>query len=64
MFVYNNNNNNHKVHKTDGCSNGKVSIKKPVKVKTSSSRKKSKQGKSLSKANTQFLKTLGFMIRK
>lgn len=64
MFIYNNNNNNHQKLKTDKHIDRKASIKKSVKVRTSSKRKTNKRGKSLHKANTQFLKTLGFVVRK
>lgn len=62
MFVYNN---NHQINKTVAHSDRKVSTKRSAKVKTSSSKRKlKKQGKSLHKANTKFLKALGFMVRK
>lgn len=65
MFVYSNNSNNHQNHKTIAQINQKVSTRRAVKVKASSKKRKSrKHGKSLSKVNTQFLKALGFMVRK
>lgn len=54
MFVYNNSGDHH---------NQKVSIKQSTKAKTAR-RKSRKQGKSLKKANTKFLKALGFLVRK
>lgn len=63
MFVYKNNSNQN--HKKTTHTPGKVSTKRSAKVKTTSSKRKShKQGKSLHKKNAQFLKALGFLVRK
>lgn len=65
MFVYNNSNNNHQTHKKATHTDREVSKKRSAKVKLSSpKRRKHKQGKSLHKVNTQFLKSLGFIVRK
>lgn len=64
MFVYNNN--HHQSHKTSAKSHRRDSSNRTAKGKTSTPKRKSlpKQGKSLHKANVQFLRTLGLVVRK
>lgn len=63
MFVYNNN--KHQSHKTSVNSHRRDSSNRTAKGKASLLKLASrKQGKSLSKANTKFLKALGLVVRK
>lgn len=75
MFIYSNNNNRKHSNKAVSHSKHNISNKKSIKVKTSSkslsssppSKKKRlviKKGKSLRKTNTEFLRALGFKVRK
>lgn len=66
MFVYNNNNNiQNQNHKTLVNSHRRISSNRAAKGKASLPKRATrKQGKSLSKTNTQFLKSLGLVVRK